>query len=50
MVLTGWLERRERESLAYLIEENLLLRRQLRAAASSGPMTTDGRSPRARFD
>src|SRR5262245_29402406 len=30
MVLTGWLERRERESLAYLIEENRLLRRQLR--------------------
>jgi hypothetical protein len=22
MVLTGWLERREREALAYLIEEN----------------------------
>ena len=30
MVLTGWLERREREALAYLIEENRLLRRQLR--------------------
>jgi hypothetical protein len=29
MVLTGWLERREREPLAYLIEENRLLRRQL---------------------
>jgi putative transposase len=29
MVLTGWLERREREALAYLIEENRLLRRQL---------------------
>jgi putative transposase len=28
-VLTGWLERREREALAYLIEENRLLRRQL---------------------
>jgi putative transposase len=27
--LTGWLERREREALAYLIEENRLLRRQL---------------------
>src|SRR6478735_516579 len=29
MVLTGWLERREREALAYLIEENRLLRRQV---------------------
>src|SRR6478672_447873 len=29
MVLTGWLERREREAIAYLIEENRLLRRQL---------------------
>src|SRR5215510_13417248 len=29
MVLTGWLERREQEALAYLIEENRLLRRQL---------------------
>jgi len=29
MVLTGWLEQREREALAYLIEENRLLRRQL---------------------
>jgi hypothetical protein len=29
MVLTGWPERREREALAYLIEENRVLRRQL---------------------
>jgi putative transposase len=29
MVLSGWLERREREALTYLIEENRLLRRQL---------------------
>jgi hypothetical protein len=29
MVLAGWLERREREAFAYLIEENRLLRRQL---------------------
>jgi hypothetical protein len=29
MVVTGWLDRREREVLAYLIEENRLLRRQL---------------------
>jgi putative transposase len=28
-VLTGWLERRERETIGYLIEENRLLRRQL---------------------
>ena len=29
MVLTGWLDRREREAVAFLIEENRLLRRQL---------------------
>ena len=28
-VLTGWLDRRERETIAYLIEEKRLLRRQL---------------------
>jgi transposase InsO family protein len=28
-VLTGWLDRREREAVAYLMEENRLLRRQL---------------------
>jgi putative transposase len=28
-VLTGWLDRRDREALRYLIEENRLLRRQL---------------------
>ena len=27
--LTGWLDRREREAIAYLIEENRLLRREL---------------------
>jgi hypothetical protein len=27
-VLTDWLDRREREAIAYLIEENQLLRRQ----------------------
>jgi len=26
-VLTGWLERREREAITYLVEENRLLRR-----------------------
>ena len=29
LILTGWLDRREREVLAYLMEENRLLRRQL---------------------
>src|SRR3989442_361209 len=29
LVLTGWLDRREREAVAYLFEENRLLRRQL---------------------
>jgi hypothetical protein len=29
MVLTGWLDRRERRAIAYLIEENRLVRRQL---------------------
>ena len=28
-VLTGWLDHRERELIAYLVEENRLLRRQL---------------------
>jgi len=28
-VLTGWPDRREREAVAYLIEENRLLRRRL---------------------
>jgi putative transposase len=30
LTITGWLDRREREALAYLIEENRLFRRQLR--------------------
>jgi hypothetical protein len=29
LALTAWFERREREVLAYLMEENRLLRRQL---------------------
>ena len=29
MALTGWLDRQERQAVAYLIEENRLLRRQL---------------------
>ena len=28
-VFAGWLDRRERDAIAYLIEENRLLRRQL---------------------
>lgn len=28
-VLTGWLDRQERQALAYLAEENRVLRRQL---------------------
>ena len=31
LCITGWLDRREREALAYLVEENRLLRRQLGA-------------------
>ena len=34
-VLAGWLDCQEREVLRYLIEENRLRRRQLRADASS---------------
>jgi hypothetical protein len=29
LAMTGWLDRREREALAYLIEENRVLRRQI---------------------
>jgi len=29
LAVTGWLDCREREAMAYLIEENRLLRRQL---------------------
>jgi hypothetical protein len=41
MVLTGWLDRRETQAIAYLIEENRLLRRQLNV-----PADVDARSPR----
>jgi hypothetical protein len=30
MVVIGWLDRRERDAIAYLVEENHLLHRQLR--------------------
>ena len=42
-VLTGWLDRREREAVAYLIEENRLLRRQL---GTRRPRLTDDDRPR----
>jgi hypothetical protein len=38
LVLLGWLERREREAMAYLIEENGLLRR----TARQPPTSVDG--------
>ena len=34
-VLTGWLDRREREVLRYLVEENRVLRRQLQGGVWS---------------
>ena len=37
--LTGWLNRREREAIAYLIEENRLLRRQLVVIDCASPTT-----------
>jgi hypothetical protein len=40
-VLTGWLARREREAVGYLVEENRLLRRQL--GASRLRLTDDDR-------
>ena len=39
-MVTSWLDRRERELLAYLIEENRLLRRQVGGRACGLPMTT----------
>jgi hypothetical protein len=47
-VLTGWLERREREAVAYLIEENRLLRRQLGTADCASLMTIADAWPRGR--
>jgi hypothetical protein len=41
LVLTGWLERREREAMAYLIEENRLLLGQL--GSRRLPLTDDDR-------
>jgi len=35
LILTGWLERREREVIAYLVEENRCLRRQLGKPAAT---------------
>jgi hypothetical protein len=36
-VLIGWLGRREREAVAYLVEENRLLRRQLGNTLKGAP-------------
>jgi len=50
-VLTGWLERREREAIDYLVEENRLLRRQLgrrRIRLGSRGRPSDKWSSRAR--
>jgi hypothetical protein len=44
-VLTGWLERREREAVAYLSEENRLLRRQLGGRRLD--LTSELRAPRS---
>jgi hypothetical protein len=37
LTVTSWLDRRERETLAYLLEENRLLRRQLVGAQNTIP-------------
>ena len=47
-VLTGWLDRREREAVAYLIEENRLLRRQLGTGGCVSPTTIADGWPRER--
>jgi hypothetical protein len=39
-VLTGWLDRQERQALAYLMDENRVLRRQLGQSGSSSLMPT----------
>ena len=48
-VLTGWLDRREREAVAYLIEENRLLRRQLGSRRLRSPTTNRRRWRRRRL-
>jgi hypothetical protein len=40
-VLTGWLDRQERKAVAYLIEENRILRRSCVANGTSSPITID---------
>jgi len=50
MVVTGWLDRREREVLTYQIEENRLRRRHVRrllAAARIRMVRTPERAPNA---
>jgi hypothetical protein len=41
LAVTGWLDRREREAMAYLIEENRVLRRQIGGRRMQ--LTDDGR-------
>jgi hypothetical protein len=52
LTVTGWLDGREREVLAYLVEENRLLRRQVVGGASSSEASPADelscRSPQAR--
>jgi hypothetical protein len=47
-VLAGWLDRREPEAVAYLIEENRLLRHQLRGRCASRTRIAVGWPPRRR--
>jgi len=49
IALTGWLERRDREAIAYLMEENRLLRRQLADGSCGSLMMTDGDWPPRAF-
>jgi hypothetical protein len=42
LTITGWLDRREREALAYLIEESASSGGRSVGRACSSPMTTGG--------
>jgi putative transposase len=48
-VLIGWLDRQERDALAYLLEENRILARSWAGGACASPMTTDGGLPCGAF-
>src|SRR5207248_2423737 len=43
--LIGWLDRRQQETVAYLVEENRVLRKQLQAGVSGSAMTRGVGSP-----